>query len=43
MVQGMQTQGYEMEGLAQDNAVLTRLTSVVVEQLELITVTINAM
>ena len=43
ITQGIQTHSYEMEGLSQDNAVLTRSNSAVMEQLEHITVTMNNM
>ena len=42
-VQGILTQGYELEGLAQANAVLTRLKSSVITQLAQMTVIMNAM
>ena len=41
IVQGMQTQSYDMEGLAQVNAVLTSSNSGLLSQLEQITVTMN--
>ena len=41
IMQGMQEQSYDLEGLAQANAVLTRLNSVVMSQLSHITVTMN--
>ena len=43
ILQGMRAQGYEMEGLAKAKAVLTRLNSAVMAQLEQMTVTTNAM
>ena len=43
IVQGMRTQGYEMKGLAQPNAVITSSKSVVTGQLAHMTVTMNAM
>ena len=43
ILQGMRTQGYDLEVLAQSNAVLTRLNYVVMAQLAHMTVTINAM
>ena len=43
IVQGMRTQGFNMEGLAQANEVLTRSNSAVMVQLEQMNVTINAM
>ena len=39
----MRTQGYDLEGLTQANAVLTSLNSVVMAQLAQITVTMNTM
>ena len=42
-LQGMRTQGYELEGLAQSNAVLTSSNSAVMEHLEHMEVTMNAM
>ena len=39
----MQAQRYELEGLAQSNAVLTRSNSAVMAQLSQMTVTINNM
>ena len=41
ILQGMQTQVYELEVLAQSNAVLTNSTSVVMAQLAHMTVTMN--
>ena len=43
IVHGMQTQGYDLEGLAQANAVLTRSNSAVMKQLAKTTMTMNAM
>ena len=43
IVQGMQTQGYNLEGLAQANAVLTIPNSAVMAQLAHMTVTMNTM
>ena len=43
IVQGMRTQGYNLEGLAQANAVLTSSNSAVMAQLAQMTVTMNAM
>ena len=43
IVQGMQTQGYELEGLAQANAVLTSSKYAVMAQFTHMTVTMNAM
>ena len=43
IVQGMQTQRYEMEGLAQANVVLTRSNLAVMAQLAQMNVTMNAM
>ena len=43
IVQGMQTQSYELEGLAQSNAVLTSSNSAVMVQLAQLTVAMNAM
>ena len=43
IVQGMQTKGYDLEGLTQDNAVLYRSNSAVMADLEQMTVTMNAM
>ena len=43
IVKGIQTQSYELEVLAQANAVLTSLNSEVMEQLAQMNVTINAM
>ena len=43
ILQGMRTQGYDMEGLAQSNAVLTSSNSAVLSHLAHITVTIDAM
>ena len=43
ILQGMQTQIYDLEGLAQANAVLTISNSAVMAQLSQITVTMNAM
>ena len=42
-LQGMQTQGYKLEGLAQANAVLTRSKSTVMSQLAHMTVIMNYM
>ena len=42
-MQGMQTQGYELEGMTQANAVLTRSNSAVISQLVHMNVTMNAM
>ena len=42
MVKGIQTQSYELEGLAQANALLTISKSVVMAQLTQINVTLNA-
>ena len=39
----MQTQGYDLEGLAQANVVLTSSNSAVMAQLAQMTVTMNAM
>ena len=41
--QGMQAQIYDLEGMAQDNAVVTRSKSVVMAQLSHMTVTMNDM
>ena len=41
-VQGIQTQSYEMEGMAQANEVLTSSKSLVMEQLEHMTLKMNA-
>ena len=41
IVQGIRTQGYEMEVLPQDNAVLTSSNSVVMAHLAQMTVTMN--
>ena len=43
IVQGMQAQSYDLEGLAQANAVLTRSNSAVMLHLSQMTVTVNAM
>ena len=43
IVQGMQTQSYDMEGMAQANAVLNSSNSEVVTQLAHMTVTMNNM
>ena len=43
IVQGMQTQGYKLEGLAKSNSVLTNTKSTVMAQLEQMTVTMNTM
>ena len=43
IMQGMRTRGYELKGLAKSNAVLTSLNSVIMEQLENMTVPMNAM
>ena len=43
IVQGIQTQSYEMVGLAQPNAALTSYNSAVMAQLAHMTVTMNAM
>ena len=43
IVQGMQTQIYDLEELAQANAVLNSSNSVVMAQLEHMTVTMNTM
>ena len=42
-VQGMQTQSYELEGLAQSNAVLTSSNSAVMSKLEQMTVPMNVL
>ena len=42
IIQVMQVQSYDLEGLAQDNAVVTRSNSAVLAQLAQITVTMNA-
>ena len=42
MVQGIQTQSYDLEILAQSNAVLTRSNSAVIAQLAQMTVTMNS-
>ena len=42
-MQDMQTPSYDLEGLAQSNAVLTSLNSVVMSQLAQMTMTMNAM
>ena len=42
IVQGMQTQGYNMEELAQSNLVLTSSNSAIMAQLAQMTVTMNA-
>ena len=42
VVQEMQTQCYDLEGMAQANAVLTRSNSAVMAQLAQMTVTINS-
>ena len=43
IVQGMQTQGYDLEGLAQANAVLTRSNYMIIAQLVQMIVTMNVM
>ena len=43
IVQGMQTQDYDLEGLEQSNAILTSSNSAVMAQLAHMTVTMNAM
>ena len=43
IMQGMQTQGYDLERLAQANAALNRSNSAVMAQLAQMTVTMNAM
>ena len=43
IVQGIRTQGYDLEVMAQANAVLTRSNSAVMSQLAHMNVTINAM
>ena len=43
IVQGIQTQVCNLEGLAQANAVLTTLNSAVMAQLEQMTMTMNSM
>ena len=42
-MQGIQTHGYNLEGMAQVNAVLTSLNSAVMAQFAHMTVTMNAM
>ena len=43
IVQGMQTEGYDLEGLAKSNAVLTSSNFAVMSQLAQMNVTVNAM
>ena len=43
ILQGMRTQGYDLEGLAQSNAVLTSSNSALMAQLAQMTVTMNVM